>query len=59
MPKPRRTKQTDYLQFRPYHAFTAHEARPVKAAGMAKWWLLLLTAAALLVIVALWLSQRG
>lgn len=59
MPKPRRTKQTDYLQFRPYHAFTAHAERPVKAAGMAKWWLLLLAMVVLLVILAFWLSRRG
>jgi hypothetical protein len=59
MPKPRRTKQSDYLQFRPYHAFTAHAARPVKTAGPAKWWFLLLTTAALLVVMAFWLSHRG
>ncbi|HSI13558.1 MAG TPA: hypothetical protein VK961_16050 [Chthoniobacter sp.] len=57
MPKPRRTKQPDFLQFRPYHAFTAHAERPAKAGGMAKWWLLLLAAAVMLVMAAVWLSQ--
>lgn len=59
MPKPRRTKQPDFLQFRPYHAFTAPAERPVKSAAMAKWGLLLLAAAVLLGILAFWLSHRG
>ena len=59
MSKPRRTKQSDYLQFRPYHAFTSHAARPAKASGVAKWGLLALAGAALLGFVAVWLSHRG
>lgn len=59
MPKPRKTKQSDYLQFRPYHAFTASSARPAKAGNMAKWWLLAIAAVVLLGMAVAWLSHRG
>lgn len=59
IPDLRMRKDSDYLQFRPYHAFTSHAAPPAKTAGGLWWWLLIAGAAALLLVaVGLWLGFR-
>ncbi|WP_157447486.1 hypothetical protein [Chthoniobacter flavus] len=53
-------KDSDYLQFRPYHAFTAHATRPEQLTGGIRWWhaAMIFGAAALLLAVGAWLCFR-
>lgn len=54
-------KDSDYLQFRPYHAFTAHANPPARTAGGLRWLLLIAGVAALLLLVlavVVWLRFR-
>lgn len=60
MPELRMRKDSDYLQFRPYHAFTAHATRPAQDTGGTRWWLAvtIVAAVALLLAVVAWLYFR-
>ncbi|MEP6671500.1 MAG: hypothetical protein ABJF10_20225 [Chthoniobacter sp.] len=60
MSKKPRGKDSDYLRFRPYHAFTSPPVDPGRnAAALLLWGAgLLVGAVALLVAGALWLSHR-
>jgi hypothetical protein len=53
-------KDSDYLQFRPYHAFTAHATRPAQEMGGTRWWraATIVGAVALLLAVVAWLCFR-
>jgi hypothetical protein len=52
MPKRRTKKNSDFLQFRPYHAFAAQAVRPARAGGGIRWWHAVLIVGALLLLFA-------
>lgn len=60
MPKNQRGKDSDYLRFRPYHAFTSPAIEPANVTWRKALWraVLLLGAVVLLVAVALWFGHR-
>jgi len=60
MSKNQRGKDSDYLRFRPYHAFTSPPAASPRSAvgALLRWAMLLAGIVALLVAVALWWSHR-
>ena len=60
MPELRSKRKSDFLQFRPYVAFTPQAARPMPAPGGLRWGraALILGAMALLLGVAAWFTYR-
>jgi hypothetical protein len=60
MSKKPRGKDSDYLRFRPYHAFTSPAVEPADATWRKALWrsVLLLGGLALMIAAALWLSHR-
>ncbi len=60
MPKKTRRKDSDYLRFRPYHAFTSPAIDPVDANRRTALWRAVLIAGAVVLLAAatLWLWLR-
>jgi hypothetical protein len=60
MPKKLRTKNSDYLRFRPYRAFTAPSVHATEVAERKALWrtVLILAVVALLIAGAVWLRLR-
>jgi len=58
MSKPRRTKQPEFLRFRPYHAFTAHAERPARIISAGKLLALAVVGVVALISFTLWISHH-